>query len=140
MRDSLSAAERLTLIIRFLHLGIHKYPPSYAFRIVKSTVSTVLTEASDQIWLALKGTTKLYFPHYLYAVIFCSIWVYSILHFPLILSENQCFVFLNIMCFLPVLCRIRCNINKLYNICLIIVYILGVRYSVLLFSLIRNNL
>ena len=37
------------------------------------------------------------------------------------------------------LCRIRWNLHKLYNICTIIVYIAGVRYSVFLFSLISKK-
>ena len=45
--------------------------------------------------------------------LFCSILVYASLHF---LSEN---IFLS---FLPVMCRIWCNLHKLYNICTIFVY------------------
>ena len=46
--------------------------------------------------------------------LFCSILVYASLHF---LLEN---IFLS---FLPVMCRIWCNLHKLYNICTIFVYI-----------------
>ena len=37
------------------------------------------------------------------------------------------------------LCRIRCNLHKRYNICIIFIYIAGVRYSVFLFSLISKK-
>ena len=42
-----------------------------------------------------------------------------------------------ILSFLPVLCRIQRNLHNFYNICIIIDCIVGVRYSVFLFSLIR---
>ena len=37
------------------------------------------------------------------------------------------------------LCQIRYSLHKLYNICMIIIYIVDVRYSVFLFSLISNK-
>ena len=60
--------------------------------------------------------------------------------FPIGSFGEQCFVFLCILCFVPALCRIRYNLHKLYNICIINVYIVGVRFSVILLSLIRKNL
>ena len=59
--------------------------------------------------------------------LFCSLLVYTSLHFLPILLENYfCALFLFSACS----CRIWCNLHKLYNICKIIVYIVGVRYSV----------
>ena len=59
--------------------------------------------------------------------LFCSIWVYSSLYFLSILLENQFFfIILHFLCFLPVLCWMWCNLNKLYNICIVFVYT-GVR-------------
>ena len=40
---------------------------------------------------------------------------------------------------LPALCQIRCNFHKLCNICLIVVYIVGVRYSVFLLSIMSKK-
>ena len=37
------------------------------------------------------------------------------------------------------LCRIRCNLHKIYIICTIVVYTVGVRYSVFLLSLISKK-
>ena len=72
--------------------------------------------------------------------LFYSIRIYTSLHFLTILLENQFFVFLRFLSFLPALRRILCYLRQLYNICITIICIVGVRNSVLLFSLIRNNL
>ena len=61
----------------------------------------------------IKGATKFYFTHYLCASLFCSIRVSKSLHFLPIPLKNQLFVFLRFLCFLPVLCRIRCNFSLL---------------------------
>ena len=44
------------------------------------------------------------------------------------------FFFWHFLCFLPVLCQILYNIHKLYNIRIINFYIVGVSYSMFLFS------
>ena len=68
--------------------------------------------------------------------LFCSLWVYTSLHFLPILLENYfCALFLFSACS----CRIWCNLHKLYNICKTIVYIVGVRYSVFCSPLLETN-
>ena len=47
--------------------------------------------------------------------------------------------FLTFLRFLPVSCRIRCNLHKPYNNCIIIVCITGVRNYVFVFSLYQNQ-
>ena len=54
MRESLSAAERLALTVRYLASGDSQISLSFAFRIGKSTVSNIVAEVSESIWLALK--------------------------------------------------------------------------------------
>ena len=63
--------------------------------------------------------------------LFCSIQVYTSLHFLMILFGKLVFY---ISVFFA-LCRIRSNIHKFYNICTIIDYIAGVRCCVFFFSL-----
>ena len=58
---------------------------------------------------SLKGATKLYSTHFL-----CLL--YKSLQFLPILLENYFFVFLSFLCFLPVLCRIRCKLFKHFTL------------------------
>ena len=67
--------------------------------------------------------------------LFCSIWIYASLHFLLFLLENYFFVFLRLLHFLLVLFGIRFDLHELHSIFIIIVYIVGVRYSVFVLTL-----
>ena len=48
--------------------------------------------------------------------------------------KKSFFIFVLFLWFLPVTCRIGCNLHKFYNIYIIIVYIVFVKYSVFLLS------
>ena len=67
--------------------------------------------------------------------LFCSIRVYTSLHFLPILLVNYLILCLST---LFALCQIQCNLHKLYNIYIFIAYIAVVRYYVFLFSLISK--
>ncbi|KAK9752622.1 hypothetical protein QE152_g4138 [Popillia japonica] len=53
--DVLSPAERLTITLRYLAIGDHMISMSYLHRIGKSTVSNVIRETCNQLWLCLKN-------------------------------------------------------------------------------------
>ena len=55
--------------------------------------------------------------------LFCSIRVYTSLHFLPILLENWFFIILRFLSFLPVMCRVWCNLHKHINIFTIFVCI-----------------
>ena len=77
-----------------------------------------------------KGATKLYFTHYSCVVII-------LFHMSLYKSAFSTDSFGKLVfCIFALfaLCGIRCDLHKLYNICTIIAYIAGDRYSVSLFS------
>ena len=92
------------------------------------------------LYTYLKGTTKLCFTCYLCVLIILFTSGYTSLHF-LPSFWKISFPFLHLLCFLSVLCQIRCNstnflqiIDKFdkssqifITICIIIVYVVGVR-------------
>ena len=53
-RNPISAAERLVLTLRYLATGDSQQSQSFAFRMGRSTISTLLRETCEAIWLALK--------------------------------------------------------------------------------------
>ena len=54
-RSSISEAERLMVTLRYLATGDSQQSQSFSFRIGRSTISNVLRETCEGIWLALKG-------------------------------------------------------------------------------------
>ena len=52
----ISAAERLTLTLRYLALGDSQQSQSFNFRIGRSTVSMIIRETCDAIWTELRET------------------------------------------------------------------------------------
>ena len=66
--------------------------------------------------------------------LFCSTRVYKSAFSTYSFGKLVFLFFLHFLCFLPVLCQILYNIHKLYNIRIINFYIVGVRYSMFLFS------
>ena len=54
-RSSISEAERLMVKLRYLATGDSQQSQSFSFRIGRSTISNVLRETCEGIWLALKG-------------------------------------------------------------------------------------
>ena len=54
MREAISAAERLTLTLRYLASGDDKQNLSFSYRIGRTTVSHIIKETLYAIWLALK--------------------------------------------------------------------------------------
>lgn len=53
--SSISEAERLMVTLRYLATGDSQQSQSFSFRIGRSTISNVLRETCEGIWLALKG-------------------------------------------------------------------------------------
>ena len=54
MREAISAAERLTLTLRYLASGDDQQSLSFSYRIGRTTVSHIIKETLHAIWLALK--------------------------------------------------------------------------------------
>lgn len=54
-RRSISEAERLMVTLRYLATGDSQQSLSFLFPIGKSTISNLLRETCEAIWLALKG-------------------------------------------------------------------------------------
>ena len=54
MREAISAAERLTLTLRYLASGDDQQSLSFSYRIGRTTVSHIIKETLYAIWLALK--------------------------------------------------------------------------------------
>ena len=54
MREAISAAERLTLTLRYLASGDDQQSLSFLYRIGRTTVSHIIQETLTAIWLALK--------------------------------------------------------------------------------------
>ena len=54
MRQAISAAERLTLTLRYLASGDDQQSISFSYRIGKTTVSHIIQETLNAIWKALK--------------------------------------------------------------------------------------
>jgi len=54
MREDISAAERLTLTLRYLASGDDQQSLSFSYRIGRTTVSHIIKETLYAIWLALK--------------------------------------------------------------------------------------
>ena len=77
----------------------------------------------------------MYFTHYLYDHYFVQCGFIQVYIF----SRNFLGKLLFCLSGLPALCQIRCNFHKLCNICLIVVYIVGVRYSVFLLSIMSKK-
>ena len=79
----------------------------------------------------IKGATKLYFyalfvcGHYFVQCGFVQVGIFCPFFW-----KTSFFVFRRFLRFFPFLCRIRCNLHKLYDICIIIVCLLGVRNPV----------
>ena len=92
--------------------------------------------------LLLKGAKELYFTYYSCVVII----LLNTGLYKSAFSTNSFrkLIFLSFcafcLCFLLALCRLRFNLHKLCNICIINIYVVGVRRCMFLFSLIRNNL
>ena len=55
LRGAITAAERLTLTLRYLASGDAQQSQSFNFRIGKSTVSGIIRETCDAIWNVLHG-------------------------------------------------------------------------------------
>ena len=54
-RQTISAAERLMVTLRFLATGDSQQSQSFLFRIGRATVSHLIREACAAIWTALQG-------------------------------------------------------------------------------------
>lgn len=54
MREAISAAERLTLTFRYLASGDDQQSLSFSYRIGRTTLSHIIQETLNAIWLALK--------------------------------------------------------------------------------------
>ena len=59
LRSSISAAERLTLTLRYLASGDSQQSQAFNFRIGRSTVSTIIRETCEAIWSQLR---EIYLP------------------------------------------------------------------------------
>ena len=96
--------------------------------------SRFLYELKHKVHL-FNRTTKLYFTNYSCVVII-------LLHkglYKFVFSTDPFGKLVFCLSTFFTLCRIQCNLHKLYNICIIIVYIASVRYPVFLFSLISKK-
>ena len=106
--------------------------------VINLTLNCFYYEANLKLINAVKGATKFCFRHYSRVVIIL---------FNIGLCKSAFFTgsFGKLVCcsaifvFLPGLCQIRCNLRELYNNNITVVYI-GVRQSMFLSSLMRNNL
>ncbi|CAH3026462.1 unnamed protein product [Porites evermanni] len=56
LRPPISAAERLTLTLRYLATGDSQQSQSFNFQIGRSTVSNIIRETRDAIWTQLRET------------------------------------------------------------------------------------
>ena len=56
LRSPISAAERLTLTLRYLATGDSQQSQSFNFRVGRSTVSGIIRETCDAIWTQLHDT------------------------------------------------------------------------------------
>ena len=92
---------------------------------------TFFCVASKYFMKAFKGAAKLHFTHYSYVVII----LFNTGLYKSAFCTDSFEKLLVCISALFTLFRIRSNLDKLYNICMINVYIAGVRYSVFLFSL-----
>ena len=70
--------------------------------------------------IRLKGATKSYFTHYSFVVLILFNTGLSKSAFST--NSFRKLFFLRFLSFLPVMCRIWCNLHKLYNICTIFVW------------------
>ena len=93
----------------------HRTISSFTYR---NSVFSIIADTSS-----LKGATKSYFTHY-------SFLVFILFNTGLCKSAFSTnsfrklvfFIVLRFLSFLPVMCRIWCNLHKLYNICTIFVW------------------
>ena len=111
--DSLNVDKSLSYTVLFTE------SPNCYLQEKQMFVLDIETSSQKKNFKRLKGATKLYFTHYLCAVIILFNTGYTSLHFLLILLEDWLVLsFCSFLCFLPVTLRIWDIFKHLHNHCL----------------------